>query len=329
MIMKLHIKVQDVLRWGIGKLKKAGVETPVLDAELLLAHSAILRNRRIDRVKLYAHPEMELRGTAMARYRKLIARRVRREPVTYILGHKEFYGLDFLVNRKVLIPRSETELLVEQAIREIEKYKAKPWISQGLALIDVGTGSGAIAVAVAKSSQALVHSSQLRFFATDISPAALGVARKNARRNGVENDITFLKGNLLEPVLKNVELRMQNEEWLIVANLPYLPTAEWRGAMPEVRKYEPWGALDGGRDGLKYYRELFGQLKDFVIPAKTGIHDLSIVDSRSRLRTTVLVEICQEQAGAFQKMLHGYFPRAKFKVIKDLAGRNRVVKVTF
>ncbi len=340
--------IQEALRWGITQLRAAKVETPELDAEVLLQHtfhSAIPQNRRMNRSWLYAHSNEEFSGTAFSRYKKLVARRVKREPVAYIVGYKEFYGLDFLVNHDVLIPRAETELLVEMGLSELVRCQVSGVRCQ---FVDIGTGSGAIAVAIAKQV-GIAHESarqrelslatpQLRFFATDISASALCVAKKNARRHGVEKQITFLKGNLLEPLLVKAELwREKSSALLITANLPYLPTAEWRVTMPEVKKWEPRGALDGGKDGLKYYRELFKQVRGFVHnppqPSLTlregdrSILPLRVRGSERGLRITVLCEICPEQTGAFKELVRGYFSKAKCEVVKDLAGRNRVMVV--
>jgi len=342
--MKSNISVRGAVHWGTLKLKKAGVETPVLDTEVLLVHALqslsrtterLSRNAQ-DRMWLYAHSEQHVSRTTAQHFSKMIARRMRREPVAYIIGHKEFYGLDFFVNHNTLIPRPETETLVEETLKQITRYTLH---ATRYTIVDVGTGSGAIAVAVAKKCR--MQNAKCKIIAIDISSSALNVARKNARENEVLKKITFLQGNLLESVLRNAELRMKNEELLIIANLPYLPTAEWRDAGPEVKKYEPRGALDGGRDGLKYYRELLEQLKQFVIPVirQPAEEIQKWLDPRCRsgmtvekgltrsLATTVLCEICPEQAVPFKKLVRGFFPRAKFEIAKDLAGRNRVVIV--
>ncbi|MBI2551757.1 peptide chain release factor N(5)-glutamine methyltransferase [Candidatus Uhrbacteria bacterium] len=322
----------QTLQWAMEKLQKAGVDSPALDAELLFIHalhSAIRANRRMDRTWLYAHGKEQVRMTALRRYKKLIARRIKREPVAYILGHKEFYGLDFLVNRSVLIPRPETEILVERALDEIRNWKLD---IRNLAVVDVGTGSGAIAVAVAKECK--IKNVKCKIIATDISVQALKVAKKNAWRHGVDKKITFLRGNLLEPAF-NVILNeagrsegsrtnvcasardssppTQNDRLVIVANLPYLPTAEWRGAQPEIKKWEPRAALDGGKDGLKYYRKLFAQLK-FLI-------------SNFQYPISVFCELCPHQFSPFKRLAREFFPSAKFRVEKDLSRQERVVIV--
>ena len=292
--------VRQALQWGTARLKHAGVGSSALDAELLLAR--ILKN---DRVWLYAHPEQHVSRTTGQHFSKLIQRRVKREPVAYILGHKEFYGLDFYVNRQVLIPRPETEILLEAAISEIKNKKSK---IKNVSVVDVGTGSGAIAVA----ARLKIKDKKLKIIATDVYAAALKVARKNARRHGVERQITFLCGNLIAPIKAEL-CHGQSSALTIVANLPYLPTAEWRKTAPEIKKWEPREALDGGKDGLKYYREMFRQLECKIKNAKCKI--------------IVFAEICPEQTVLFKKMAHGYFPSAEFRVAKDLSRRARVVIV--
>ncbi len=291
----------QALQRAVEKLQKTGVDSPALDAELLLAQTL-----RKDRAWIFAHPEQHISRTAGQHFSKLIKRRAKREPMAYIVGHKEFYGLDFLVNRQVLIPRPETEVLVEQALEEIRKWKIE---NSGCVIVDVGTGSGAIAVALATGLR--IKKEELIIFAIDNSRAALNVARRNAKRHGVERKIKFLQGNLLEPLKHDSTKTL--EHFVIVANLPYLPTAEWRQTAPEVRLWEPRSALDGGRDGLRCYRQLFHQLKQYV-PC-------------SMLRVTCLCELCPHQVPPFKRMVRQYFKKAQFRVVTDLSGRARVIIV--
>jgi release factor glutamine methyltransferase len=174
---------------------------------------------------------------------RLVRRRLSHEPSAYITGQREFYGLDFQVNRDVLIPRPETETLVETALELAAQQGPKGVGSeQAMRIGDIGTGSGAVAIALA------VHLPSAHIFATDISPAALEVARDNAAHHGVEQRIEFLQGDLLEPLQTTVHL--------LVANLPYVRTDEWRELPPELRLHEPRLALDGGVDGLDLIRRL-------------------------------------------------------------------------
>jgi len=261
-------------------LEDAGIEESRLDAEILLVHAL-----GITRAQLHAHPQSQLSSAELVRYRQLIERRARREPVAYIVGHKEFYGLELFVDGRVLIPRPETELLVEKAIE----------ISQRQSVIaDVGTGSGAIAISLA------VHLPQIRIYATDASPAALEVAACNCRRHGVEDRVHLLQGHLLEPLPEPVNL--------IVANLPYVSQAELAQLLPEISRHEPREALDGGPDGLDCIRRLLAQ-----------------TEGRLKAGGVVLLEIGATQGQAVVALAERHFPAARVEIVRDYAGLDRVV----
>jgi release factor glutamine methyltransferase len=277
-----ELQLQVALAQAAMVLEGAGVEEPRLDAEVLLAHALGL-----SRAELHAQFKRKLSPVELASYRQFIERRARREPVAYITGHKEFYGLDLFVDSRVLIPRPETELLVEKAIE----------ISQPRSLIaDVGTGSGAIAVSLA------VHLPQALIYATDASSAALEVAARNCRRHGVENRVRLLQGHLLEPLPEAVDL--------IVANLPYVSQAEWAQLPPEISRYEPREALYGGPDGLDHIHRLLAQAGGYLRPE--GV---------------ILLEIGATQGTAVVALARYHFPAAKIEVIKDYAGLDRIVMV--
>jgi len=216
-----------VLAWTKEYLSAKGVENSRLEAEWLLCAATGL-----DRVGLYLHFEKPLNSDELTSFRAMVARRGRREPLQHILGSQEFHGLEFEVSSDVLIPRHDTETLVDGALAR------KP---DALTLLDIGTGSGCIAVALAR----LLPNATVT--ASDISPAALTVARRNAGRNEVT--IEFLAGSLLEPVAGR---RFD----LIVSNPPYIPTTDISQLEPEVRDFDPRNALDGGPDGLDFYRML-------------------------------------------------------------------------
>lgn len=216
-----------VLNWTKDYLADRGVENARLEAEWMLCDVTGL-----DRMGLYLNFERPLNEAELAAYRAMVARRARREPLQHILGSQEFHGLEFEVTSDVLIPRHDTETLIAEALRLMPGARS---------VLDIGTGSGCIAVTLAKELPAAAVT------ATDLSEAALAVARRNAERNGVT--IEFLAGSLLEPVAGR---RFD----LIVSNPPYIPSADIEGLEPEVRDYEPRGALDGGADGLDAYCEL-------------------------------------------------------------------------
>jgi len=216
-----------VLDWTKEYLASRGVENARLEAEWLLCAATGL-----DRVGLYLNFERPLNDEELAAYRLMVARRGRREPLQHILGTQEFCGLEFEVTPEVLIPRHDTESLVNEALSRMPAARS---------VLDIGTGSGCIAVALAcKLPGASVT-------AVDISEAALAVSRRNAEKNGVV--IEFLQGSLFEPV---VGRRFD----LMVSNPPYIPSQDIESLQPEVRDFDPRGALDGGKDGLEVYRAL-------------------------------------------------------------------------
>ena len=227
-------------------LKERGVEEAGASAELLLRHVL-----RVNRTKLLVMWDESLEDDAFDRLWEMLQRRADGEPVQYIMGEAYFYGRPFQVNKAVLIPRPETELLAERIVLLGREF----WGAEGSPrVVDIGTGSGAIAVTLASECPAW------QVAASDISPAALEVARGNARANGVEDRILFLEGDLLEPAAR---------EWgridILVSNPPYICTADLDGLQREVRDYEPHLALDGGPDGLVLYRRMLAQMAEFDV----------------------------------------------------------------
>jgi release factor glutamine methyltransferase len=223
--------VIKVLQWTAEHLRQKGVDNGRLDAELLLAETLGL-----DRVGLYLNYDKPLLADELSRYRAQVKRRAGREPLQYILGHCEFWSLSLQVTPEVLIPRPDTEVLVEEALKHVG--------AKGR-LLDVGTGSGAIALALASEL------TDCTIVGLDRSAAALQVARQNRDRLGLQERVKLLEGDLFE---------LPAEKWqLIVANPPYIPSGELSGLMPEVGQHEPAMALDGGADGLECYRALASQ----------------------------------------------------------------------
>jgi release factor glutamine methyltransferase len=266
-------------------LENAGVEESRLDAEVLLAYAL-----GITRAQLHAHPQGQLNSTELASYRQLIERRARHEPVAYIVGHKEFYGLDFFVDNRVLIPRPETELLVERGIEMAQVRDLR-------LIADVGTGCGAIAISLA------VHLPQALVYATDASSRALEVAACNCRRHGVEDHVRLLQGHLLEPLPEPVDL--------IAANLPYVSEAELAQLPLEISCYEPREALNGGPDGLDHIRCLLVQADWYLRP-----------------QGAILLEVGATEGEAVIALAKRHFPAARVEIAQDYAGLDRVVTVS-
>jgi release factor glutamine methyltransferase len=266
-------------------LQEEGFDTPLLDAELLLGHVLGLT-----RAQIHAHPDRRLDAAELDSYRELVERRRQHEPVAYIIGHKEFYGLDFYVDRRVLIPRPETELLVEKGL-EIGQAASHP-----LTVADVGTGCGAIAISLA------VHLPQAIIYALDASPEALEVASLNCCSHGLERRVHLLQGYLLSPLSEPVDL--------IVANLPYVSWAEW-GQLPRtITAYEPRSALDGGPDGLDAIRRLLTQAQSHLKP-----------------QAKILLEIGAKQGPAVTDLARCHFPAAMVEVVQDYASLDRIVVI--
>ncbi|MFC1941252.1 peptide chain release factor N(5)-glutamine methyltransferase [Chloroflexota bacterium] len=259
------------------------IEDPLLESKLLLRHAL-----RISQVQLYQELDQELNLEQNEKIWQLIKRRLNHEPTTYIIGHREFYGLDFYVDHNVLIPRPESELLVEKALQLAQRHAVST-------IADVGTGSGAIAISLA------LNLPQARIYATDISDAALKVARFNSQKHGVSDRIRLLEGDMLDPLPEPVDL--------IVANLPYVKESE----LPQINtfNFEPSLALSGGPDGLSKIRQLCTQVSDKLHPAGN-----------------LLLEIGLGQRKAVITLLSRLFPSAEIKVTPDLSGRDRVVSLT-
>jgi len=258
------------------------IEDVSLEGELLLRHTL-----NISRAQLYQDLDHELTSEQEKTFWNLVKRRINHEPTAYITGHREFYGLDFHVDPHVLIPRPETELLVEMSLILVQNHRL-------VTIAEIGTGCGAIAISLA------LNLPQVKIYATDISSSALEVAKTNCKKHGVLNRIHLLQGDMLDPLLKPVDL--------IVTNLPYVKKAE----LPQVNtaKFEPFLALNGGPDGLQKIRRLCQQVNNKLHP--TGY---------------LLLEIGQGQGSAVTTLLHSLFPHAKIETTPDLGSIDRVVSL--
>lgn len=276
--------VREALGGAVDALAAVGVETPQLDAELLLGEAT-----GWDRAFLAAHPDAGIPAAAGRRFAETVRRRLRREPVAYILGSKGFRHIELEVDRRVLVPRPETEVLVELALELGPR-----------AVLDVGTGSGAIALAIADELP------ECEVTATDTSPGALEVARVNAERLGLADRVRFLEGTLPDA----------GEFDLIVANLPYVAERDWPGLQPEVTEWEPREALLAGPDGLDAIRAL---LTDPRVRAWSRI-----ARPNANSAGVIALEVGEGQAEAVAGLLEqGGFDAVETR--RDLAGIERVV----
>ena len=281
--------LQEALRQGADLLAGGGVPSPRLNAEVLLMHAA-----RCDRAHLYSHSERELTDSEWVHYGRYLKERLEGKPSQYITGHQEFWGLDFLVNPSVLIPRPETELVVEAAL---EIIREKLPTGAGCTIADVGTGSGCIAIALATELP------QARVIALDQSPEALETAQFNAARLSVESRITFLQSDLLKPCSGEPLPPLQ----IVVSNPPYVSTQDTANVMPEVSSYEPPGAVFAGHSGMEAYARLIPQAAE-ALPAGGAL----------------VLELGYDVEEGVRKLL-GAGPWNAVEWRRDLAGITRVV----
>jgi release factor glutamine methyltransferase len=279
--------LKQVLNHAREVLTAKDIADAALECEILLRHTL-----KISRVQLYQDLSRELSSNQETTFWQLIQRRLSHEPTAYITRHCEFYDLDFYVDPGVLIPRPESELLVEEVLKYADKCLAGK--STPLLIADVGTGSGAIAITLARQLPCA------KIYAIDVSMFALKVAAINCRRHRVENQVQILTGDMLEILPEPVDL--------IVANLPYIKDNEMEKLIPEIRLFEPRIALAGGKDGLDKIRQLCQQ-----------------ICNRLRLEGYLLLEIGSEQGRPITNLLYDQFPSAQIEVIPDLNGIDRVV----
>jgi release factor glutamine methyltransferase len=280
--------LREALQSATQTLLRAGIADASVEAELLVGHVL-----GMSKTQLYTEPARSLTSAETEHLCHLVRRRLDHEPAAYILGHCEFYGIDFYIDYHTFIPRPETELLVEKAVEFAERISHR---GEQITIADIGTGCGAIAVSLALALP------QAKIYATDVSASALQVAEINCRSHGVNSQVELLQGNLLEPLPQPVDM--------IVANLPYIKSCEFRDLSPEIRKFEPKIALAGGEDGLDKIQQMLEQM-----PGKLNYG------------ACFLLEIGQGQGGMVTSLIKSYSPHASIELISDLGGIERVVKV--
>jgi release factor glutamine methyltransferase len=279
----MDANINSFLNWSQSQLAEAGVLSPRLDSEIILAHTL-----NLSRTDLWTQAERVLSESEIKTIKKNMERRLNREPVSLIVGHQEFWSLDFVVNKNVLTPRPETERVVETALNCLPSPSAK--------ILDLGTGSGALAVTMAKEIP------ECKVSAIDIDPNALSIAKENAARHGVADRIEFICADL------------RKSDWpgcfsMILSNPPYIKSADIQKIMPEVRIYEPGKALDGGVTGLDFYRDIIPMAID-----------------RLEENGFLILEIGHDQADEVIAILDDFSCYQNVEVIQDYSGYDRVVK---
>lgn len=276
--------VRRILDWTTAHLAKHGSDSPRLDAEVLLAFA-----RNCERIRLYTNYEDIVTEAQRATMRSLVQRRSNAEPVAYLVGKREFFGLDFYVDQNVLIPRPDTETLVMELVEEAQQLTSPQ-------ILDLCTGSGCVAIAAASNC------STASFLATDISEAALSIAQKNAESNDLLAQIRFLKSDCFAQIPAEAQFD------LIASNPPYIPDAEIETLDMDVRQHEPRLALAGGADGLVFYRKI---IQEAVPRLKEG--------------GKLLLEFSPEQEAALRELFTASDSYRNIRVKTDLANRSRVI----
>lgn len=282
--------IGKILKWTEEYFQKYNIENPRLDAEILLGY--VLNKERIF---LYVHFDQPLDSEELAKFKECIKKRAMKMPVAYITGVREFMGLDFKVTEATLIPRPDTEILVETAMERLGKIAGNE-AGTGKCFADLGTGSGAICLSI------LNYMKEIEAVTVDISPKAIAVAKENAEKFAVSDRIEFLEGDFLKP------LENKGKFTAILSNPPYIPKQDILGLESDVKDFEPIGALDGGIDGLDFYRQL-------LVKSANYIEDGGFL----------AIEIGINQSQAILEMAKRNLMWGKVEVIKDLAGIDRCV----
>ena len=278
------LTLQQLCQQATEKLAAIDIDAPRLSAEVILAHAL-----KMDRAQLLARPDRTPRPDELRRFQIDLARVLENEPLAYVVGHREFYDLDLITDRRALIPRPETECLVEFGLA---RFAAHP----SPVIADIGAGCGGIAVTLAK------HLPRARVIATDLSPEALALTRENAVRHGVADRIDFRVGNLLAPITETLDL--------LAANLPYIDDKDWPFLQKTIRGHEPKMAFLGGPDGLDLMRALLKAAPRVVRPG-----------------SWILLEIGAYQGDDVTAIARPHFPTAPISVRPDYGGLDRLVVI--
>jgi release factor glutamine methyltransferase len=283
--------IRNILKWAIAALKESGIDLPVITADTLLSYTL-----SCDRTRLYTNPDDLIDESVILTYKGLINERKKHVPLQYITRQVEFMSLDFVVNKHVLIPRPETEILVETVLQKAHNNHIQ---NAKTTIIDIGTGSGNISISLAKNL------SNAEIYASDISQDALTIAKANAKKHNVLNSIHFLHGDLFNSFRELVE---KGNVDFIVSNPPYVSESEWRLLEPEVRDHEPRKALVGGEDGLCILRHIIKEAIDWLKPGGY-----------------LVLEIGETQANSIINLLENEGNYKGTEIIKDLQGKERII----
>jgi len=304
-VAEQNLTIRATLLWAEEYLLRYGVPDANIEAEYLLSHALDCK-----RAELHLKHASHISYNALQKFIDFVERRIKREPSQYILGEQEFWGLPFKVTKDVLIPRPETEVLVEEAVKtvrsqesEVRSQNTKIHYSElrtpdSKLILDLCTGSGCIAISLAKEIP------NSRVFAVDISEKALDVARENAERYDVADRITFLSGDLFEP-LNGLNIKAD----IIVSNPPYISRKMLQELQPEVKDYEPQAALYGGEDGMDFYRKIIADAPAYL--AKGGY---------------LMLEMGYRQAGKIKNLIEQNNGFEDIDIKKDFAGIERIIK---
>lgn len=286
--------ISELLKKGIDILGEGDYFNPLLDAQILL--SFLLD---VDKIYLYTHNNELVDSEVRDEYLRLIELRRQRFPLQYITGTQEFMGLDFNVEENVLIPRPDTETLIESVLEIVEEGYFRDNLDSPINIVDIGTGSGAVTLS-------LLHFIENSFaYSVDISDKALEVAKKNSKTFSLDKRVKFLKGNMLQPL---ADENLKGKVDILVSNPPYIPSDVIDGLQIEVSKHEPRLALDGGLDGLDFYREIISGAKDYLSE-----------------KSIIAFEIGFDQGESVCELLRATELFEEIMVIADLSGNDRVV----
>jgi release factor glutamine methyltransferase len=277
--------------WAINTLRNSNIESPNINAEILLAHVL-----SCDRIELHTNPDKIIDDGDISKYKKLINKRADRVPLQYITGHVEFMSLDFIVDEHTLIPRQETEILVETVLNKI-KDRALP--NKTITIVDIGTGCGNIAISLAANLQ------NAQVYASDISRETLAVAGTNVRRHRVTDRVHLLHGNLFESFDGHLS---KGSIDFVVSNPPYVSEADLNELEPEIRDHEPLKALVGGEDGLCFYKQIIKEAHEWLKP-----------------KGFLILEVGETQAETITKLIEteGHFEN--IEITKDLQKIDRII----